>query len=199
MLIIKIAFNTVDNLIRKPQPTKTVRRSDEKKRSPMDRQIIEPCSGLQCFSSMEMPRLLFRRLFALKNFLYVFGGFLVSACRSDYGFAKAVLISACGSLRFIKQTLYSTGRLIINLLNFSLSPFLLHNFFAFRGHNSILLQIHSLSECIAFLFRAFFLFFVDRTSKRAQFGPQINYFPSQLGPFDVQNANADFCRAETQT
>lgn len=61
MLIIKIAFNTVDNLIRKPQPTKTVRRSDEKKRSPMDRQIIEPCSGLQCFSSMKMPRLLFRR------------------------------------------------------------------------------------------------------------------------------------------
>lgn len=61
MLIIKIAFNTVDNLIRKPQPTNTVRRSDEKKRSPMERQIIEPCSGLQFISSMEMPRLLFRR------------------------------------------------------------------------------------------------------------------------------------------
>lgn len=152
MLIIKVAFNTVDNLIWKPQPTNTVRRSDEKKRWPMEWQIIEPCSGLQFISSMEILRLLFRRLFALKNFLYVFRGFsrLWSTFAGLFmaGCAKAVLISACGSLRFIKQTLNSTGRLIINLLNFSLSLCLLHN--------SILLQIHGLSKCIAFLSVLFF-------------------------------------------
>lgn len=177
----------------------TVRRSDEKKRSPMDRQIIEPCSGLQLLSSKEIPRLLFGRLFALKNFLYVFGGFLVSACRSDYGCAEAVLISACGLLRFIKQTLNSTGGLIINLLNFSLSPLLLHNFFAFRAATIQFFYKFTVYRYVSLSFPCFSSFPRDRTSKRAQFGPQINYFPSQLGPFDVQNANADFSRAETQT
>ena len=56
----EITFNTIDNLIWKPQQTNMHRVGGERRRRMMERRFIEPCSGLQfLFQFMEIPSLLF--------------------------------------------------------------------------------------------------------------------------------------------
>lgn len=99
-------------------------------------------------------------------------------CRSGYGFAKAVLISACGSLRFIKQTLHSTGGLIINLLNFSLSPLSAAQFLRVpRPQFNSSTNSQSI-ETYRFPFRAFLLSAIEQVNARNSDRKSIIFHPS---------------------